>query len=124
MTSSCSRAKACSSSRLADGAQRRLVLRRAAQPAQVHERRSHVLAAVDESGQHLARDVDLGVAELRKALVRNEIGEVCPHDGTHVLAPVIRNDGGRAPSVFTHALMRRNECAYSALTTVQLRLVG
>ena len=89
-------------------AQRRFVLLRTAQPAQVHERGSHVLAAVHEAGQHRARDVNLGTVEFGAALTGHEFGEVRPYYSAHFITPVRGNDDTRMASVLTHALMRRN----------------
>ncbi len=60
-------------------AQCRLVLLRTTQPAQVHERGSHVLTAVHEAGQHRPRDVNLGTGKFGEALSGHEVGEVGPH---------------------------------------------
>ena len=100
-------------------AQRRIVLLRTTQPAQVHERRPHVLAAVDEPGQYLACDVDLGSAKVGAALAGHELAQMCPHSGTHVVAPVNRNTRPGTAAVSTHAPIRRNQGTRSAVTTVQ-----
>ena len=83
MTSSWIRAKACSSSRLAAARSAAPSCVGAAQPPQVHECRAHVLAALDELRQHIACDVDVGVAEPIDALAADESAQVVAYRRTH-----------------------------------------
>ena len=100
-------------------AQRRIILPRTTQPTQVHERRPHALAAVDEPGQYLACDVDLGSAKVGAALAGHELAQMCPHSGTYVVAPANRNTRPGTATVSTEVPMRRNQGTRSAVTTVQ-----
>ena len=100
-------------------AQRRIIFPRTTQPAQVHERRPHVLAAVDEPRQYFACDVDLGRAKVGAALAGHELAQMRPHSGTHIVAPVNRNTRPGTAAVPTHAPIRRNQGTGSAVTTVQ-----
>ncbi len=97
MTSSCSSANACSSSRLAAARSAACGRLGAAQPSEEHEGRAQALAAADESDEHVGGDVDARAAQVDGAPIGDETVDRVEHRLAHVASPDLEltRDSGR-----------------------------